>query len=473
MLIQLQPYDFKLEYKLGDKLFIADRLPRAVNGNVRDFDSFDEEVESHLFYVTKEIPITDRQLLRFKKEIQKDQILSSLMNIIKEGFPENKKVLKTELRIFWPFRDELTIVNNLIFKGDKLLVPVTLRQEMLQRLHVSHLGREKTKIKARELIFWPQMSKDIDIMIEHCEICSSYRNENCKEPLHPHELPKKPWEKVGTDLFQYKNENYLIIVDYYSKFPEICLLKTTSSKDVINHMKSVFARHGIPTVVMSDNGPQYISKDFKDFAISYNFRHITSSPRYPQSNGFVERSIQSIKNMMKKCENSDLYLGLLELRNTPINNNLPSPAQLLFSRRLRGIIPMTEKMLYPKLQNRKQIQSKFVERQNKAKYYYDKGTKVLSDLKAGQRVKVLNFYNKKWYPGYIVKQQGIRSYKIEMEGTNKILIRNRKHLISVPQSDEVVEREKRENKENAVSTFGREIKIPNRLEVNPYCKTYD
>lgn len=140
-------------------------------------------------------------------------------------------------------------------------------------------------------------------MILSCEICIKNSKANKKQPLTNHEISNIPWYKVGADLFQYKTDNYLIIVDYYSKYVEIKNLKdNTVSNNVINCFKEIFSRQGIPKILVTDNGPQFISKEFKDFSKEWEFKHVTSSPRYPQSNGQVERTVQTIKNILTKTE---------------------------------------------------------------------------------------------------------------------------------------------------------------------------
>ena len=117
----------------------------------------------------------------------------------------------------------------------------------------------------------------------------------------------------GNRLFQWNKKDYLIVADYYCRYFEVCELRSTSSSAVINKTKSFFARHGIPEIVVSDNGPQFIAEEYKNFASSYGFYHDPSSPRYPQSNGFIERVIQTVKNTFAKAKLSkeDPYLALL------------------------------------------------------------------------------------------------------------------------------------------------------------------
>lgn len=134
-------------------------------------------------------------------------------------------------------------------------------------------------------------------------------------------------------------------------------------------LKKIFSRHGIPKTLMSDNGPNFNSENFKEFTKTWYFQHITSSPRYPKSNGQVERAIQTIKNIIRKSntEGTDLEMCLLQYRNTPITYNLPSPAQILYSRRLNSIIPTNIKLLKPKVYSDKVINRELLQRQIKMK----------------------------------------------------------------------------------------------------------
>ena len=122
------------------------------------------------------------------------------------------------------------------------------------------------------------------------------------EPLNMHEVPNQPWEKVGTDIFTIKGRNYLVTVDYFSQFFEIDFLPKTTSQAEVTKMKYHFARHGILDVVVSDNGPQYISQHFRFLAKKWGFSHEMSSPGNSKANGATEAAIKVAKNMMKKCQ---------------------------------------------------------------------------------------------------------------------------------------------------------------------------
>ena len=133
-----------------------------------------------------------------------------------------------------------------------------------------------------------------------------------------HEIPEKPWRKIGADLFTLFGKNFLVVVDYTSNYPEVAKLDL-SSTNTISHMKSIMARHGLPSVVVSDNGPQFSSREFRQFAMQYGFKHVTSSPEYTQSNGKAEKAVQIVKRLLKKAKENDEdpYLALLDYRTSP------------------------------------------------------------------------------------------------------------------------------------------------------------
>lgn len=166
---------------------------------------------------------------------------------------------------------------------------------MLKKIHESHLGVVKCKERARDVLYWLNMSTQIEEFVSQCSVCNMHKNSNPREPLISHQIPGRPWSKIGTDLFHYNGSDYLLSVDYYSKFPEISKLSDTTAQSVIVAMKSRFARHGIPDTVVLDNGPQYASAEFSNFAKVWEFEHVTSSPRHAQLNGQAERAVQTIK----------------------------------------------------------------------------------------------------------------------------------------------------------------------------------
>lgn len=124
----------------------------------------------------------------------------------------------------------------------------------------------------------------------------------------PTDTPDYPWQNVGTDLFQLKGDTYLLVVDYFSRYPEIKKIASKTSLNIISALKPFFARFGIPETVLSDNGPQYASHEFQEFSEAYDFNHVTISPLFPQSNGQAERTVQTVKRLLKESPDPDMAL---------------------------------------------------------------------------------------------------------------------------------------------------------------------
>ena len=158
---------------------------------------------------------------------------------------------------------------------------------MITQVHSSHLGIESFLNKARDFLFWPGMTAEIKDCVSKCETCNTYQTNEQKEPLIPHDPPKRPWSHVATDLFSFDNKEWFIIVDHWSDYFELNQLSSTNSSSVIKSLKNQFARHGIPDTLYYDNGPQFASREFKEFASAWHFDHQTSSPHYPQSIGKI------------------------------------------------------------------------------------------------------------------------------------------------------------------------------------------
>lgn len=244
----------------------------------------------------------------------------------------------------------------------------------------------------------------------------------------PSELPERPWQKVGADLFTFKDGTYLLVVDYYSRFVEIAKLTPTRSEDVVVHLKSIFARHGIPELFFSDNGPQFSSQYFKDFAIAYGFKHTTSSPKFAQSNGEAERHVQTVKRLLTKA--SDPYLALLAYRSTPMANGY-SPAQLLMGRRLRTPVPQLPSLLAPDLPDESVVAAKERRRREKDTEVFNRRHRArdLSHLTPGQPVWVSDAKAR----GTVISSHSTpRSYIVD--GPSGTIRRNRHHLVPLPDS---------------------------------------
>ncbi|XP_045764401.1 uncharacterized protein K02A2.6-like [Maniola jurtina] len=287
-----------------------------------------------------------------------------------------------------------------------------LRGDMLQRIHEGHLGIDRCKRRARQVMFWVGMSRDIERAVRECATCERYAPAPRREPMLPHDIPDVPWFKLGSDIFEYRKKYFLILVDYFSNFVEVTELNSINSKSIIKAMKEQFARHGIPNELLTDNFSAYVSSEFQAFLRAWDIKHVTSSPLYAQSNGKSERSVRTVKNLLKKCCDSgeDYYIGLLNLRTTP-RENIDSPAQILMGRRLNTRLPTYHK-LFDETVDRKRNYSAILKHQQKQKVYYDRSAKTLPPLHTNDKVVIVDGKERKL--AKVVQQSAEpRSYVVE------------------------------------------------------------
>ena len=225
----------------------------------------------------RNLPVKDSTLNQIRQETTADITLRALMTVIKEGWPNKRSDVLPVLYPYRHFRDELVQQKGVVFKGERLIISSSTRTQMVDRLHCNHGGIQATSRRARDVFYWPGMNQEIETFVASCRTCSAYQSGNQKEPLMGHPIPARPWQYIATDLLYLKGQGYLVTVDYYSKFIEIDRLYDTTNSEVIHKLKAHMTRHGIPKRVVSDNGHQYSSDEFRRFAMTYEFEHVTSS----------------------------------------------------------------------------------------------------------------------------------------------------------------------------------------------------
>lgn len=389
MLLRLQRYTIHIKYVPGRLMFIADTLSRAPTELGRDSD-IHKQIQVHVNTLYENLNFSNDKLSVIKDKTDNDVALNAVKNYYECGWPDNKSLVKSEAKPFWSIKNEIHVIKGILFRNDRVIIPENMKSEMLHKIHEGHLGIEKCKRRARDVMWWHGMSADIERLVGACEVCAERRAAPPREPLLPQDQPDLPWQFLATDLFQVKDKHYLLVVDYYSKFVEVVTVKDLRSSTIIAQLKAIFARYGIPARLMSDNGLQFVSEEFKTFCKTWEFEHTTSSPYYPRSNGLAERNVQTVKKLIVKAqaENTDPYLALLNFRNTPITGEKYSPAQLLMGRRLNTKLPVSQKLLIPKAPANKEINERRSQNIEKSKHHYDRGTRNLRPLQPGQSVRI-------------------------------------------------------------------------------------
>nr|XP_022912180.1 uncharacterized protein K02A2.6-like [Onthophagus taurus] len=236
------------------------------------------------------------------------------------------KKFQGHMNTFFNIRHELHLVENLLFYKERVVVPTRLRNDILNVLHEDHCFIVKMKSKSKSSVYWPGLNSDIEHYVRKCHICGRYRPANIKEPLINHKIPNKPFVKLAADICSYGAKDYLVIIDYFSKWLEILPIHSKTATELIDKFKVVFATHVIPLELIADNIP-FGSYKFRKFLEEWGFKVKTSSPRYPRSNGQAESAVKIAKSILKK--GCDLQLTLLNYRNTAIIGIGLTPALIL------------------------------------------------------------------------------------------------------------------------------------------------
>lgn len=430
MLVRALTYDFKVQYLKGKDMFLADTLSRAS----LPYTSVNDQEEFEIINALKYLVMPDARIREIRQHTNDDLALQLLKQTIQEGWPDHQSALPPLVVPYFSIRDELAVTDGLVFRGERLVIPKSLRSQIKKDIHCGHQGIESCLRRAREHVFWPGMNKEVKEWIQTCEACREFEQTPCKETLISHEIPDSPWQKIATDLFTFKNKEYLVTVCYRSNFWEVDRLYNTKSSTVIKKLKAHLARYGIPKQLVTDNGPQFVSDEFRKFTESWGIEHTTTSPHHSQANGKCEAAVKVAKRMLRKTTKSgeDQYLALLNIRNVPTQGVDSSPAQRLFGRRTRTLLPTTQSLLKPRNPVNPESVHLRSNQERQAKYY-NRTARDLPILKPGDTVRMKPFAlgQKSWDKAHVTKRLDERSYEVQSAGTT--FRRNRQHLVKTTQ----------------------------------------
>lgn len=435
--MRLMKFNYKVEYVPGKEFYAPDALSRSpLKEGMEDQDVIMEEKVSLMNSIQREMKILSNYSTEEIKIAQdQDKTLEKLKSYVINGWPSKKNCMVDCLQ-YYKFRKDISMDDDIITYQDRIIIPEAWRKKCIKDIHAGHFGYVKCKSRAKETIWWPSIKNYIEEKIKNCEKCLK-NSKPMVEPMLSLEIPFLPWQTIGTDLMELNGKTYLVIQDYYTRWPEVFELRNLKSKTVIDCLKETFSRYGIPRIVRSDNGRQFDSMEFRNFSQEYTFKWVSSSPKYPQSNGQAESAVKLLKKIMKK--NEDPFKGLLAYRNTKLACGA-SPAQLMMGRMLRENLPIKEDKLKPKLPDHKLVKQKLQKEKEEQKKNYDnrhKANKELKELETGTRVWIVT--EKK--EGIVTrKRDEPRSYEIQTD--SGVIRRNRRHLQPLPESEEV-----RSNKE--------------------------
>ena len=220
-----------------------------------------------MYHISHQLLARSNSLQAIRQATQTDNELALLRHTTMTSWPANIREIPWILHPYWTFHEELTIEDGLILKGTCIVIPTTKREAILRQIHDSYLGLTKCKLCAKQAVYWPGLNEQLEQLILNCQLCLKYsrlkkKTDECS--TLGQEVPIAPWTKLATDLFHFEGQSYLLLVDYTSQFPIVRRLTSMTAHHIANHCKQIFSEYGWPETLISDNGPCYASKTFKN-----------------------------------------------------------------------------------------------------------------------------------------------------------------------------------------------------------------
>ena len=250
---------------------------------------------------------------------------------------------------FKPIKDELTVTSKgVVLRGTRIVLPQSLQQRAVDIAHATHLGLSKTKALIREKVWFPKMDEMIQTTIKQCIPCQAVGKSNPHQPIESTEMPKGPWEKLHMDFYGPlpSDEYLLVVIDRYSRFPEVEIAKSTKASIIIPKLDRIFPVHGIPNVIKTDNGPPLNGEEYRNYAKTLGRKLEFSTPLWSKGNAEAERFKQSLGKALKTAKieqrpwKQEMNRFLLQYRTTPHCSTGVPPAELLFNRTVKGQLPV-------------------------------------------------------------------------------------------------------------------------------------
>lgn len=382
--LRLQAYKFSVIYIPG-KENIADSLSRLLKNSTTTTSDLSDEAETHVHFITANAVPSAVTAEELEQAASEDEELQAIRQSLETGR------WKDCHKLYNAVNPELCIVGNLVLRGSRIVVPAKLRPRILALAHEGHLGIVGTKQNLRTKVWWPGMEKAAEKFCKSCQGCQLAGRPNPPEPVRTSKLPSGPWEDIALDFLGPlpSGHSVLVVIDYYSRFYEIAVMKSTTSEKTVKMLKIIFARHGLPLTIHSDNGPQFVSDIFATYMKDIGAEHIRVTPRWPQANGEVERQNQSLLKRMKIAQaekknwQEEVLTYIAAYRAMPHPSTGRSPAELLYNRKLRTKIP--ELQLFSNYDQ--DVRDRDAEKKGLSKLYADekRGAKQ-SDITLGDTV---------------------------------------------------------------------------------------
>ncbi|XGW28165.1 hypothetical protein V3C99_008177 [Haemonchus contortus] len=408
----LRGYDFKIEYRKTTDFGQADALSRLIAEQAEESEDIviaaaSHEAELECKAVKTQVPI-DANLIA--EESVKDETLKDVIQYVREDKWPKKPPLK--IKSYFALRHSLSLHDDCLFFGPRIVIPSKFQNRVLALLHEGHPGMSRMKSLARCYVYWTNITKDIENFVRKCTSCQEVAKAPVKTELFTWLKEEKPWSRIHVDFAgPIHGKMFLIVVDAYSKWPEVIEMSTTTSKATIRQLSRLFAQFGYPETLVSDNGSQFTSTDFTEFCKANGIAHLRSPPYHPQSNGQAERFVDTFKRALEKLKNSEttteaVQKFLLSYRSTPCTSSPEgrSPAENFLRHQLRTPLTLLTMPRHTTAERDKNMEDQFNRHHGtRPKSFEPEDTVWVMDFRRG---------GKKWIPAKVLSRHGHAVYDV-------------------------------------------------------------
>ena len=403
----LSAYTYEINYKEGSSMSHADAFSRLPSQETETESDQPEEI----IFLMDHLEATAITAQEIKLKTQADPTLATVKQYILSGWPKDSQLSEEKREILQKYKrheQELSVENGCVLLCNRVVIPEKLQKDMLKELHSNHPGIVKMKALARSYVWWPEMDNDIELTVKRCESCQQVRHMPEKVPLHPWEWPEKAWSRLHIDFAgPFLGHMFMVLVDAHSKWQEIKIMKSITSSKTIENLREIFATHGIPDTIVSDNGATFTSSEFKKFTDGNGIKHIRTAPYQPSTNGLAENAVKSFKEALKKMSEEmslqhRVSIYMITQHVTPHTTTGVPPCELLIKRRLKTNLDR----IRPSLSDHVRAN------QEKQKQNYNGTPRV---LEVGDTVYAKNYgAGPRWFSGIITAEAGPRSFQIRL-----------------------------------------------------------